>query len=466
MDAADLCYAGAATQARMVANGEVSAVEVTQACLDRIERVDPSINAYRVVRAEQALAEAATVDVLGRSHDMPLRGVPIGIKDNLDVAGEVTTLGSNAFETPAQVDAPLVQALRDAGAVIIGKTTCSELTVWPFTENETWGATRNPWNGDFSAGGSSGGSGAAVAAGLCGVAVGSDGLGSIRVPAGFNGVIGLKPQRSRVWHGGGGWNGLSVNGPLARHVADAALFLDAVGEDLPTGGFSAAMRARADNLRVALCWKPMVDYPMVAKLGAAERRAVATIAEALRSVGHSVVEHELDFSRKGPSNGMVRYLDGVGDDFQSVEFSERITRRTATMAKIGRRLPEWLVAKVRRDEAEIAVRLNRVFDDFDVVLTPGAVERPLRIGELDGKGAMTTLRRSGKRIPHYGIWNVVGQPAISIPAGFSDAGLPLSAQVAGRADDELTLLQIAAQLETVVPWADRRPDLNDVAGQR
>ena len=154
---------------------------------------------------------------------------------------------------------------------------------------------------------------------------------------------------------------------------------------------------------------------------------------------------------------MIRYLKGIEADFEEVESPEQITKRTAAMAGFGRRIPQKFLDKALREEAEIADQLNRVFDDFDVVLTPGAVEAPLRIGQLDGKGAMQTLRLSGKRIPHYGIWNVVGQPAISVPAGFSAAELPLSVQLAGKPNDELTLIQVANQLETAQPWADRRP---------
>lgn len=428
-----------------------------QSLLNRIEKVDPVINAYRVVFAEQALRDASELDRRGPVEGQPLFGVPVAIKDNIDVAGEVTTVGSAGNTQAASVDSPLVHGLRNAGAIIIGKTTCSELTVWPFTENETWGKTRNPWNTDYSPGGSSGGSGSAVAAGLCGIAVGSDGLGSIRVPAGFTGVVGLKPHRSRVWHGPQSWHGLSSNGPLARTVVDTALFLDAVGSDAPAGGFSAALSEVREPLRIAMCLKPMVDYPASARLGDEERLAVLTAASALKELGHTVAEHALSFSRKGPNNGMVRYLAGIDQDLQAVEFPDRITKRTARMAAIGRRIPQRIIDRALRDETEIAVQLNRVFDDFDVVLTPGAVERPLRIGELDAMGALLTLRSSGKRIPHYGIWNVVGQPAMSVPAGFSSEGLPLSVQLAGKPNDELSLMQVAAQLEVAQPWSNSRP---------
>lgn len=456
MDATDLCYAGAAEQSRLIQAGEVSAVELIEATLNRIEQVDPEINAFRCVFAESALAQARDADSSPHS-DQPLRGVPVGIKDNVAVAGAVTTSGSNGYETVADHDDPIVDSLRAAGAIVIGKTTSSELTVWPFTENETWGATRNPWNTDYSPGGSSGGSGAAVASGLCGLAVGSDGLGSVRVPASFNGVFGLKPQYGRVWHGASDWHGMAVNGPLARRVADAAMFLDVVTLDQSEASFIDALNEPLAPLRIALAWKPLVDYPFVARLGDDERRGVEATVEVLRGLGHTVVEHKLSFSNKASSNGMIRYLAGIDHSFQSVEFPERISSRTQAMARYGRWLPDRFVVGAKRDVAQIASKLNRVFDDFDVVLTPGAVEAPLRIGELDGKGAITTLRISGKRIPHYGIWNVVGQPAASVPSGMSRLGLPTSVQLAGRPNNERTLLRLAAQLESAQPWADQRP---------
>src|SRR4029077_251356 len=199
MDATDLAYAGAARQARLIAAGEVSAREVVRATLDRIDRLDPQLNAYRVVFAERALAEADQADARRRAGDSrPLLGVPVAIKDDTDVAGEATARGTDASDlTPRPRDAEVVRRLRAAGAVVVGKTNVPELMIWPFTETPSFGVTRNPWALDRTPGGSSGGSGAAAAAGLCGVALGTDGAGSIRIPAAFCGLFGLKPQSGR-----------------------------------------------------------------------------------------------------------------------------------------------------------------------------------------------------------------------------------------------------------------------------
>src|SRR5437660_3636018 len=238
MDPSELAYAGIARQAELIAAREVSARELLDLYLARIERFDPLLNAFRVVFAERARLQADQADARrGAGETRPLLGVPIAVKDDIDVAGEVTAWGTNAHGAPAQADAEVVRRLREAGAVIIGKTNVPELTIWPFTESATFGVTRNPWDRQRAPGGSSGGSAAAVAAGLVGAALGSDGAGSIRIPAAWCGVFGLKPQRDRVPVAPRQrpWYGLSVNGVLTRSVADTALFLDTVGEPAGAG---------------------------------------------------------------------------------------------------------------------------------------------------------------------------------------------------------------------------------------
>src|SRR5438477_3569064 len=229
MDASELAYAGIARQAELIAAGELSARELVQVYLDRIGRYDWRLNAFRVVLAERARLQADQADARrGAGETRALLGVPIAVKDDIDVAGEVTAWGTNAHGAPAQADAEVVRRLREAGAVIIGKTNVPELTIWPFTESATFGVTRNPWDRQRAPGGSSGGSAAAVAAGLVGAALGSDGAGSIRIPSAWCGLFGLKPQRDRVPVAPkrAPWHGLSVNGVLTRSVADTALFLD------------------------------------------------------------------------------------------------------------------------------------------------------------------------------------------------------------------------------------------------
>jgi amidase len=458
MDATDLCFAGAAEQARLVAAGEVSARELVEATLDRIERLDPVLNAYRVVFAQRALTEADQADARRRAGgERPLLGVPVAVKDDMDVAGEVTAMGTRAYGDPAPQDADVVRALRAAGAIVVGKTNVPEMTIWPFTESLSYGATRNPWSLDHTPGGSSGGAGAAVAAGLAGVGLGSDGAGSIRIPAAFCGLFGIKPQRDRISLGPGhhdAWHGLVHYGPLARHVVDAALLLEAAAG---TGGLVEAAAREPEPLRVAVSTR--VPPGVVAHLGAEQRRAVESTADLLRSLGHDVAEREIDYGPAAFGNVVARYLRGVHDDVGEMPHPERLEPRTRATARLGGLVAPALVKRARDSERALAARINTVFDHADVVLLPGPAGPPFRVGRLHGRGALWSLNASTAKVPWYGVFNVTGQPAASVPAGFDAAGLPLAVQLVARPADEATLLSLAAQIERARPWADRRPAL-------
>ncbi len=461
MDATDLTYAGAAEQARMIADGDVTAREVVEATLQRIERVNPALNAYRVAFGERALAEADQADARVRGGDRrPLLGVPVAVKDDVDVAGEVTAWGTAAHGPAPARDAEVVARLRAAGAVIVGKTHVPEMTIWPFTETLTFGATRNPWDLDRTPGGSSGGTGAAVAAGLAGIGLGSDGAGSIRIPSAFCGLFGIKPQRDRVPLSphDDAWHGLSVNGPLARSVSDAALFLDATADDPPAAGFLGAARTPPGRLRIAMSTK----FPpgVIAKLSDSSRRAFDDAAELLRSLGHEVVQHDPDYPRDAALNLTGRYLRGIHDDVaEAMPHPERLEPRTRGMVRLGRFWPASRIAKLRGGEAAMADRINSLFADHDVLLTPGPTHAPWRIGTFHGRGALRTLNAVASRVPYYGLFNATGQPAASVPMGFDGDGLPTAVQLVGRPRDEATLLSLAGQMEAERPWAARRPAL-------
>jgi amidase len=462
MDATDLAYAGAAEQARLIATGEVTARAVVEATLDRIGEVDPYLRAYRVVFAEQALAEADAADArVAAGGRLPVMlGVPVAIKDDTDVAGEVTAWGGNAHGGPREHDSDVVAKLREAGAIVVGKTNVPELTIFPFTETLAFGASRNPWNRDHTPGGSSGGSGAAAAAGLCGVAQGSDGAGSIRIPAAFNGLFGLKTQRGTISLGPDhvdAWHGMAVYGPLARHVADAALFIDATSAGASDGRYVAAASAPPRPLRVAVSVK--VPTGAIARVGADQLAAVQDVAASLRDLGHTVVEQELDYPLAAFRGVLVRYLRGIHDDAVKVDRPRNLEPRTKGMSRLGGLIPASQVTKARAGEAEVTKRINAIFDDVDVVLTPGPTGPPFRVGELHGRGALWTLNAVAARVPFYGVFNATGQPAASVPAGFDAAGLPLAVQLVGREGDETTLLALGAQLEGLRRWADRRPGL-------
>jgi amidase len=467
MDAVELAFAGIARQAQLIAAGEVSSRELVELYLARIARLDGRLNAFRVVLAERALMEADQADARrGAGGERPLLGVPIAVKDNIDVAGELTCDGSNAQDRPARADAEVVRRLREAGAVIIGKTNEPELALWPFTETATFGVTRNPWNPQRAPGGSSGGSAAAVAAGLVGAALASDGAGSIRIPAAWCGLFGLKPQRGRVplaphpRH----WHGMSVSGVLTRRVADTALFCDvaagASDVDLdsapaPAVSFASAAATAPGSLRIA--YSTRVPPGLIASPDADARRALQDTVELLRSLGHEVSERDPDYGPEAGPGVLVRYLCGAHDDAVAVAHPERLERRTRAVARMGGLIPRALLERSLAGEAALSRRINAVLDDHDVLLTPGTAVGPPPIGRLQGRGALVTFNTVARWVPYYGVWNLTGQPAASVPAGFDADGLPRAVQIVGRANDETTLLSLAAQIEAERAWTQRLP---------
>ena len=461
MDPTTLAFAGAAEQARLIREGAVTSRALVEATLARIDRLDPVLNTYRVVLAERALAEADQADARhAAGNERPLLGVPIAIKDDVDVAGEATAWGTAAHAGPVARDAEAVVRLRAAGAVIVGKTLVPEMTMLPATDTTTFGSVRNPWDLTRTPGGSSGGSAAAVAAGLCGVALGSDGAGSIRNPAAWTGLFGIKPTRDRVPVGPheDAWQGLSVNGPLARTVADAALFLDATINDdnLPEGGFLAAAAREPGRLRIAVSTKgPLGTLPYVGK---EERRAVAATADLLRRLGHQVVDRDPDYPRDIWLTAYTRVLRGIADDVRaSMPHAERLERRTRRIAGLGGRIPASVVRWARDAEAGQTQRLLALWDEVDVLLTPAAVDGPYEVGAMGARGAAGFLAHGAERLTFMPVWNVTGQPGVSVPAGFDDDGLPVGVQLVGRHGDDALLLALSAQIEQARPWADRRP---------
>jgi amidase len=470
MDSVDLAYAGIARQAELIASGEVSSAELVELYLERIARLDPRLNAFRVVFSERVRLEADQADgrrgAGGDSGRRPLLGVPIAVKDDIDVGGEVTTYGTNAQDAPARADAEVVRRLREAGAVIIGKTNVPELTLWPFTETATYGATRNPWDAQRTPGGSSGGSAAAVAAGLVGAALGSDGAGSIRIPAAWCGLFGLKPQRGRVSMAPRArpWYGLSVNGVLTRSVLDTALFHDvasgAIDSDsdrapAPAVPFSSAARTPPGPLRIA--YSTRIPLGVISSLDADAARAVEDTVALLRSLGHEVAERDPDYGGDALLAVTLRYLRGTHDDAGALAHPERLERRTRAMARMGGLIPPRLLERSLAGEAELTRRLNGVLEDHDVLLTPSTATPPPRIGQLQGRGGLWTLNAVAGMVPYNGVWNVTGQPAASVPALFGADGLPRGVQLVARPNDEATLLSLAGQLEAERPWAQRRP---------
>jgi amidase len=456
LDPTDLAFAGVARQAEAIRDGAVSSAELVELCLERIARLDPQLNAFRVVFAERARAEAAQADARRKAgEERPLLGVPVAVKDNLNVAGEVTAMGTNAYGAPASDDSEVVRRLRAAGAVVIGKTHMSELAIFPFTETLAWGQTRNPWDRGRSAGGSSGGSGTAVAAGLVGAAYASDGGGSIRIPASVAGLFGLKPQRGRVpllpdpEH----WHGLSSGGAVTRTVLDTALWLDVVAS--AGSSFVEAAGREPGRLRVALSFKPTAPT----RIDPSVRAAVERVAEAVRSLGHEVVERDPDYGQIAPLF-FPRWAGGIRDDVRALPHPERLEKRSRQLARIGALLGDGAIRRAREGEAARARQINAIFDEVDLLLTPTLPSPPDRLGRFAGRSLALTLALVGGMVGFTQVWNVTGQPAASIPAPVADGELPIGAQLIARPDDEATILSLAAQLERELGWPERRPGLS------
>ncbi|HYV14443.1 MAG TPA: amidase [Conexibacter sp.] len=469
----ELAFAGLRAQAELIAAGELSARELLEATLARIDAAQPRLNAFRCVRAEAARAEADEADRRRAAGDTaPLLGVPVAIKDDMDLAGESTRFGCPGTFHPRAGDGEVARRLRAAGAVIVGKTNTPEIGQWPFTEGPAFGATRNPWSTDHTPGGSSGGSASAVAAGLVAGAAGSDGAGSVRVPAAWTHLVGVKPQRGRVstWPHTNAFNGLTCIGPLARSVDDAALLLDVLSGNHPGDPHRPApppepfaqAAARGANgpptrLRIALSWRiPWSIAP--ATLDAAVREPVERLAGALAGLGHEVELADPAYALFG-LGFLPRSTAGVRDWIEHhVDDHTLLDPRTRETMRMGRLLRPF-VRLAHALERPMQAYVGRIFRRFDVVLMPTTAQPPRPIGAIDGLGAWETDKLMVAACPYTWPWNVLGWPGVNVPAGVTDDGLPVGAQLLGPADSEGRLLSLAAQLEAVERWSERRPPL-------
>lgn len=447
---------GLSEMALLLQARETSSRELVGTALVRAERTQPTLNAFRVIRAEEALAEAEEADRrLAAGDSAPLLGVPVAIKDDVDLTGHTSPFGCGGGK-PAVRDAEAVRRLREAGAIVIGKTHAPEVGQWHFTETPLHGATRNPWNTDHTPGGSSGGAAAAVAAGVVGAAIGSDGAGSIRIPAAWTGLVGLKPQRGRVstWPDAEAFNGLSCYGPLARSTADAALMLDAIYGNVPADlhkprppaePFAEAAAREPGSLRIAVSFA--IPFGVTARVHDEHRAAIEGFAQRLAGLGHEIVRVDPNYGLVGPAI-VPRGMAGVAEWLSAnVEDPGALEARTRTHARFGRALRGMPLRLSRAGEPALRRRVGRVFERCDVVLTPTTAKPPPRIGALEGSGYWKTSSTAGATCPFAFAWNVTGWPGISVPAGLTSTGLPIGAQLLGREDDEATLLSLAGSIE-------------------
>ncbi|MCA2209004.1 amidase [Nocardia rosealba] len=456
---------GLAELASALTGGTTSSVAAVTDALDRIEASQPTLNAFRVVRRAAALREAAEADArLAAGVRLPLLGVPVAVKDDTDVAGEPTAFGCGGEFPTATEDAESVRRLRAAGAVIVGKANTCELGQLPFTSGAAFGHTRNPWDRTRTPGGSSGGSAAAVAAGMVPAALGSDGAGSVRIPAAWTNLVGIKPQRGRIstWPLPEAFHGLTVNGPLARTVADAALLLDvAAGPhdgDLHTPtqiDARAAVGRDPGKLRIAVS----LNIPFTATRTALDPEiaaAVHAMAGTLRELGHTVTVADLHYGLLVGASFLPRSMAGISRVHRAMPGAV-VDPRTTANARIGRLLDGPALFAARRLEPLLHKRIGGFFDDYDLVLAPTTATPAPRAEDIDGIGVSSTNALITGACPYTWPWNVLGWPSVNVPAGFTETGLPIGAQLMGTANTEPLLISVAAQLESVLHWERHRP---------
>jgi amidase len=448
-----------------LAEGRVSSAQLVRQTLERIEATQPTLNAFRVVRADAARAEAVEADRrIAAGERLPLLGVPIAIKDDVDLAEHPTSFGCSGPFAAKTEDCEMVRRLRAAGAVIVGKTNTPEIGLYPFTEGKAFGATRNPWSLDHTPGGSSGGSAAAVAAHIVPAGLGSDGAGSVRIPAGWCNLVGVKPQRGRIstWPDAESFNGLTCIGPLTRTVADAALMLDVLSgnhpEDLhapppPAEPYAQAIAREPRPLRIALSLRHAFSGAPV-HLHHEIEAGVRRIGRVLAELGHFVSEHHPSYGLMGLTL-VARGESGVHGWVKRVPDSSLLDARTRSTAQVGGVLSRTVLPLARRLERRFQDRIGLIFGDFDVLITPTSAGVPLPVGRTDGLSSWSTQQVIAGTCPYAWPWNVLGWPGVSVPGGLTSEGLPFGAQLLGPGGSEDKLLSLAAQLERVERWHER-----------
>jgi amidase len=443
--------------AAAVRSGSQSAVSATASALERISRHSETVGAFQVVRSERALAEAAEVDARSDLSRLPLAGVPIAIKDNIPVAGEPMRDGSSATSAePQRTDHPVVARLRNAGAVIVGITRVPELCVFGATDS-LYGITRNPWNLQRTAGGSSGGSAAAVASGQVSVAHGNDGMGSIRIPAADCGLFGIKPGPGVVPQeiGVDAWFGMSENGPLATTVADAALLLSVM----------------ADRPELATPVEPSHPLRIAVAAGAASplapvdpewARGLRETADALREAGHTVTEVRFPYPGN-PVPLLARWFAGTKTDADLLDYT-KLEPRVRMHARLGALFGR--VARNPKPVEKFRTVVEAFFADYDVLLTPTLAQPGIPAVEWHRKSWFANLRANIAYAPYASPWNYLKWPAASIPAGMhATAGVPLAVQIVAppraNAQGEALILSLATQIERLRPWQRTAPGFSD-----
>ncbi|MDY7023353.1 MAG: amidase [Cyanobacteriota bacterium] len=457
MNSENLAFSSALDQAQLIRSKELSPLELVELYLKRIEAFNPQLGCYFTVMESEAIALAKVqteqLATLDPSELPPFFGVPISIKDLNPVAGVRCTYGSQVLmNQEATYDDAVVTRIREAGFIILGKTATSEVGSLPYTEPDGFPPARNPWNLEYTPGGSSGGAAAAVAAGLCAIAQGSDGGGSVRGPAFCCGLVGLKPSRGRISHAPAGdhQNGISTNGPIARTVADAAALLDVMAGYItgdpywltdPEVSFLDAISNPVKGLRIAFSSK----IPPVGEASDPCKQAVKETVKLLEEMGHHVERGCPDFTDLIEPFKVV-WSAGVG---ASGIPKDLLTPMNQWLLEQTGSAGEYLQAVSQMQSA--ARRIVAFFDQFDVLLTPTYMHAAIPVGKYQNLSPEETLEQIIQWIAPCPPFNATGQPAIAIPTGLTAEGLPIGVQLVGKPGDESTLLALAAQLEAAKP---------------
>ncbi|MFE4575950.1 amidase [Streptomyces chartreusis] len=421
--------------------------EVVAEHLARIERLDGGIGAFRVVRTEAALAEADEVGSRGDLAELPLAGVPVAVKDNLAVRGESKRVGSAATpDTPSAEDHVTVARLRAAGAVVVGLTNVPELCVFGTTEG-VHGTARNPWDTSRTAGGSSGGSAAAVAAGMVPIALGNDGMGSLRIPAANCGLVTIKPGTGVVPAGvsDGDWFGMSENGPLATTVEDARLMLSVLADTEVVRPDTPCTYRIAVSLR-----SPIAGVAVSKPYASAAREAAGLLIKA----GHQVRRADPPYPMSLGVTSLTHWTAGTAVDAQGLD-ARRLTRRTRVHAAVGKRFVDRARAGASREE--LRRRLEPFFDEYDVLLTPALARRSPRSEPWHERGWLRNIMANTNYSPLTPPWNLTGWPAMAVPLGTLPSGAPTAVQLVGRPGSEAELLALAERMEELRPWRRTAP---------
>jgi aspartyl-tRNA(Asn)/glutamyl-tRNA(Gln) amidotransferase subunit A len=468
----ELAFAPAWELRQLIASRKVSPVEVTELFLRRIEALNPRLNAYLTVCADEALASARAAErAVMRGEPLgPLHGVPISVKDLYFTKGIRTTAGSLVFKdfVPDE-DSVASERVRKAGAIILGKTNTPEFGLAGTTENRLGDACRNPWEPTCTSGGSSGGAGSGVAAGLCPLAIGSDGGGSIRIPSSFCGVYGLKPTRGLVPRTGGFgrpvFQAFSHIGPMAWTVQDAALLLQvlagpdrrdpiALREEPPD--FLSTLHQGVEGLRIA--WSADLGYTAV---DPEVVRVAASAARVFEELGATVEEPGLAFQDPFPFFRTITSANAYGAYGGIMETSgELLTDYTREALEAGQQVTGAQYARALAEMQQFQARMEDLFERYDLLLTPTLAVPAFPVGQAPEVIAGRRVDRRRGFYPFTFPFNMTGQPAASIPCGFSASGLPIGLQIVGRRGEDSLVLRASAAFEQARPWAPRRPPVS------